>query len=69
VDLAEKTYPRLAKVAGYSNAEAIKKYLASQLAQRFQVSAKTMQFRLGEWPMKIFERVDLAVQEKLDYLP
>ncbi len=66
---ARETYPRLVRVAGFTNAEAVKKHLAGQLAKRFEVSVHAMSIRLAEWPMRVFERVDQAMHEKLDFLP
>jgi Zn-dependent peptidase ImmA (M78 family) len=66
---ARETYPQLVRVAGFGNAEPVKKYLASQLAKRFEVSVQAMTIRLREWPMRVFERVEAAMRDKLDFLP
>lgn len=68
-DLAQTTYPQLVKVAGFGNPEIIQKYMASQLAKEFDVSAQTMRYRLQEWPMRISERIAEAVKDRLTYLP
>ena len=69
VELAQEIYPQLVKVAGFNDVTAVQKYLASQLAKVFEVSAETMRYRLNEWPMRIFDRVAQAIQDKLTYLP
>lgn len=53
----------------YSNSNAIQKTIISKLADEYDVSFMSMQFRLGEWPIRILERIQNAVQEKLDFLP
>lgn len=69
VQRAQATYPRLVKVAGFGDIGAIQKYLASQLAKDFEVSAETMRYRLTEWPMRVFERLAQALEDRLTYLP
>jgi hypothetical protein len=39
------------------------------LAKEFEVSEGAMRHRLGEWPMKLYERIDAALADGLDYLP
>jgi hypothetical protein len=65
---AERLYPRLVKVAGYGNAPAILGQLAVTLAKRFEVSTQTMEYRLDEWPMRIKNRVEEAVRDRVDFL-
>jgi hypothetical protein len=65
---SNRIYRELVRVAGYANGEAIKKYLCTQAAQLFEVSPKTMSIRLGEWPMRIDDRVDAAIDARLETL-
>lgn len=65
---AERLYPQLVQVAGYGNAPAIVSQLAVTLAKKFEVSTQTMEYRLGEWPMKLKTRVEEAVRSRLDFL-
>lgn len=69
IKLAGETYPKIIQYAGYSNSEAVLKCLASELAKRFEVSTLSMSIRLKEWPMRIRERVENAIRDKLPYLP
>lgn len=66
---AERVYSRLVATAGTDNSAAIKKWLCSQLAKQFVVSEAAMDYRLTEWPMKIYSRVDDAARDGLGYLP
>ncbi len=68
VDESNLLYPRLVHTAGYDNPEAIRRTLAAALAKKFSVSTQAMTIRLKEWPMKVYERVDEALQERMDYL-
>lgn len=66
---AEKVYAQLVRHAGTDNVEAVKKWLRSLLAKEFEVSETAMHHRLGEWPMKIYSRVEQALHDGLTYLP
>jgi hypothetical protein len=48
---------------------ALKKWLCSDLAKQFEVSEMTMDIRLKEWPMRIYNRVEQAMNDGLNYLP
>lgn len=58
---AEEIYPILIKTARFGDAEAIKDYMAQQMAKIFGVSELSMKFRLTEWPMNIYDRVEHAI--------
>jgi len=64
---ARSTYQQLVHKAGFDNVNAVKKYLVSLLAKDFVVSVQSMDFRLREWPMQVFTRVEQAMQDGLDY--
>jgi hypothetical protein len=65
---AERVYAQLVRQAGTDNAAAVKKWLCSLLAREFEVSEMAMHHRLGEWPMKIYSRVEQALHDGLPYL-
>jgi hypothetical protein len=66
---AERVYAELVRTAGTGNLEAVKKWLKTLLAKEFEVSEGAMGHRLGEWPMRIYERVEQAIRDGLTYLP
>lgn len=59
-------YRKLVAAAGYGDKEAIKRHLAALLAKQFVVSVEAMRYRLGEWPMRVFDRVDEAMNARMD---
>jgi hypothetical protein len=65
---AELLYPRLVRVCGFGDREAVKRTMASQLGRLFEVSTQSMSFRLGEWPVRIMDKVDQAMKDERDYL-
>ena len=68
LERAERVYAQLVRQAGTDNAAAVKKWLCSLLAKEFEVSETAMHHRLGEWPMKIYSRVEQALHDGLPYL-
>ena len=64
--VAQKVYEELAGIAGFGDPEAIKDYLAVAMAKKFSVSEQSMKYRLTQWPMRIYEKVEhaLLAQEK-----
>jgi hypothetical protein len=65
---AERVYAELVRQAGTGNLDAVKKWMRTLLAKEFEVSVRAMDHRLGEWPMKIYERVEQAISDGLTYL-
>jgi hypothetical protein len=65
---AESLFPRLVHVCGFADAEAVKRTMAAHLAKLFEVSTQAMTIRLGEWPVRVMERVGQAIQDERDYL-
>ena len=51
-----------------TNPEVIKKYMANDLAKRYEVSVQAMKIRLGGWPVKVMERIDQAMINGLNFL-
>lgn len=64
----EGLYPELVKEAGFDNPEAILKQLAIMLAKEFVVSTTTMIYRFDEWQLQVKERVECAIQDRVDFL-
>ena len=48
--------------------EPVKTHLCNELLRRFQVSRPAMHHRLGEWPERIYERVERSVKAVSDTL-
>lgn len=65
---SRRIYKQMVAIAGYEKPEVIKKLMASKLAESYEVSAPTMKFRLGEWPIRVTEKIDRAMQNKLEFL-
>ncbi len=61
-------YHEIISHIGFSNAEVVKNFLASKIADRYEVSLQTMKIRLGEWPVNVMDKIDRAMQDKLDFL-
>lgn len=68
VSEASSVYTQLAQKVGTDNPAAVKKWLRSLLAKRFEVSESTMDYRLGEWPIRVYQRVEEAMRRGYDYL-
>lgn len=65
---SRELYTKMARIVGYENPAAIKKYLANKLAEQYEVSVESMKFRLGEWPIRVMQKIEQAVSEELDFL-
>lgn len=68
IEHAQELYPRFVDVAGFGNVNAVLSQLVAKLAQRFEVSPQSMRHRIGEWPMKLADRVTRAMQDGLHHL-
>lgn len=66
---AAEVYPQLVAAAGFGNVEAVQGYLVDRLARRYRVSTQAMRIRLGEWPIRVLDRVAAAMRERLAFLP
>lgn len=69
VEDARTLYKELISRVGFRDSSVILKYLVDQLSKRYGVSPTAMGIRLGEWPINVIEKVELALNEELDYLP
>jgi Zn-dependent peptidase ImmA (M78 family) len=65
---SNRIYRQLVQAVGYANLEAVEKHLCAQLSKRFEVSPKAMSFRMNEWPMRIHERLQEAMDARLETL-
>lgn len=65
---AARVYAQLVRHARTDNAAAVKRWLKHLLAKEFEVSEMAMHHRLGEWPIKIYSRVEQALHDGLTYL-
>lgn len=65
---ARNYYKELVDIAGFGDADAVKKYLVKRLAEEYDVSQTSMEFRLNEWPIKVFDKVDQSIKYRLDFL-
>jgi Zn-dependent peptidase ImmA (M78 family) len=65
---SRELYSQMVTVAGYNNPEVIKKYIANDLAKRYEVSAQAMKFRLEKWPVEVMDKIDRAMKDGLDFL-
>jgi Zn-dependent peptidase ImmA (M78 family) len=68
LDYSRKLYNKFVEQAGFGNPLAIKNFLAAKLADIFEVSVQAMTNRLNEWPIKIFDKIDLAMKDGLGFL-
>jgi len=67
-EYSRQLYHKFVEQAGFGNPPAIKNFLAAKLADIFEVSLQAMTNRLNEWPIKVFDKIDQAMKEKLDFL-
>ena len=61
-------YEQLVKVAGFGDPAAILAHLEERLARLHGVSASAMRHRLKEWPLRITQKVERAMRERLTVL-
>jgi hypothetical protein len=65
---ARAYYTDLVNITGFADPDSVKKYLVKRLAEKYDVSLVTMRFRLNEWPIKVFDKIDQAMKDGLDFL-
>jgi Zn-dependent peptidase ImmA (M78 family) len=61
-------YKKMVCVAGFGNPKAIKKKLAGVMADRYEVSVSTMTYRISNWPIDVWKKVDTAMKDHLEFL-
>ena len=61
-------YHKMVSHVGFDNPKVVKNFLASKLADRYEVSLQTMKIRLEEWPVNVMDKINRAMQDKLDFL-
>lgn len=52
----------------FSSPERFKKIIAAHLATKYEVSPMAMEIRLKDWPLKMMEKIDDAMENKLTFL-
>ncbi len=65
---ARALYAQLVKIAGFGDPAAILAHLEERLARLHAVSAVAMRHRLKEWPLRITQKVERAMKERLTVL-
>jgi Zn-dependent peptidase ImmA (M78 family) len=62
---ARAVYPQLVKAVGFGDPAAVEAHLAERLARLHAVSAAAMRNRLKEWPLRITQKMEGAMRERL----
>jgi hypothetical protein len=62
---ASKYYEQIVETVGFGDPHAIKRKLTSLLAKQYQVSFRSMEIRLGEWPVELRVKIDNALLKHL----
>jgi hypothetical protein len=65
---ARAYYTELVNITGFRDPNSVKKYLVEQLAEKYDVSHMSMKFRLNDWPIKVFDKIDQAMKDGLVFL-
>jgi Zn-dependent peptidase ImmA (M78 family) len=65
---SRQLYSDFIKQVGFGDPVAIKNFLAAKLADVFEVSLQAMKIRLGEWPIRVFDKIDQAMKDRLSFL-
>jgi len=61
-------YKRIVSAVDFGNPKVVKKYIRNMLADKYDVSVSAMNYRLEKWPVNVIEKIDQAMQNKLDFL-
>jgi len=61
-------YKEMVCIAGFANPEAIKKFMVNKLAEKYEVSTSAMKYRLDNWPVGVWKKVDEAMKYNLEFL-
>lgn len=62
---ARALYPRLVKLVRFGDPAAVQAHLAERVARLHGVSPAAMRHRLKEWPLRITQKVERAMRERL----
>jgi Zn-dependent peptidase ImmA (M78 family) len=52
----------------YSNPSAVQKTIISKLADKYDVSFSSMRYRLDEWPIRLLDKIEKAMRDRLSFL-
>jgi hypothetical protein len=61
-------YKKMVCAAGFGNPDAIKKKLAGVIADKYEVSVSAMTYRISNWPVDVWKKVDTAMKDHLEFL-
>ena len=61
-------YKKMVCAVSFGNPEAIKKKLAGVMADRYEVSVSAMTYRISNWPVDAWKKIDAAVKDQLEFL-
>ncbi len=62
---ARALYSQLVKAAGFTDPAAVQAHLAERVARLHEVSPAAMRHRLKEWPLRVTQKVERAMRERL----
>jgi hypothetical protein len=61
-------YKQMVNAVGFGNPEAIKHKLCGVLAAKYEVSTSAMKYRLEKWPVDVFNKINTAMKDQLEFL-
>ena len=65
---SRKLYRKMVSTAGFGDPKVIRKYIRNLLADKYAVSVPAMNYRLENWPVNVVDKINRAMQDKLDFL-
>ena len=68
LDDGRKFYSQIVSAAGFSDPNAVKKYVRNLLADKYDVSVSAMDYRLQNWPVNIVEKIERSIHDRLGFL-
>ena len=66
--LYTKVIAELPSERKFTNPYAVKRQIATLLAQKYEVSYQSMNIRLSEWPISVSQKIDEAMKDRLDFM-
>lgn len=68
MDDSRQFYKQLVSKVGFNDLRVVQKYIRNLLADKYDVSVSAMNYRLENWPVNVVDKINQAMQEKLDFL-
>jgi len=68
LDDSRQFYKQLVSKVGFNDPRVVQKYIRNLLADKYDVSVSAMNYRLENWPVNVVDKINQAMQEKLDFL-